>query len=62
VQEGLNVCAGGLKAKTLFIYSVSYFNMGGLELFVGAKPTKDPCGEELPARSAIERSEHFKHL
>jgi len=36
--------------------------MGGLELFVGAKPTKDPCGEELPARSAIERSEHFKHL
>jgi len=33
VQGGLNVCVEGLNAKTLFIYSASYFNLGGLELF-----------------------------
>jgi len=32
-----------LKAKSLFIYSVSYFNLVGLgALFGGAKPTKAP--------------------
>jgi len=34
---------GGLNAKTQFIYSISYFNLGGLgALFGGAKPTKVP--------------------
>ena len=32
---GLNVCEGGLNAKTLLIYSVTYFNLGGLELCLG---------------------------
>jgi len=34
---------GGLNAKTLFIYSIAYFNLGGLgALFGAAKPTKAP--------------------
>ena len=34
---------GGLNAKTQFIYSISYFNLGGLgALFGGTKPTKVP--------------------
>jgi len=48
---GFYVCAGGLErlckglvnAKTYFIYSASYFNLGGLgALFGVAKPTKAP--------------------
>jgi len=35
-----------LNAKTLFVYSISYFNLGGIgALFGGAKPTKDPRGD-----------------
>jgi len=38
---GMNVCAGDLNAKTLFIYSISDFNLGALgALFGGYKPTK----------------------
>ena len=33
---------GGLNAKTLFVYSISYFNLGVLELCLGSKPTKAP--------------------
>jgi len=43
---------GSLNAKTLFIYSISYFNLGGLgALFGVAKPTKGPRGDgtDLPA-------------
>ena len=37
---------GGLNAKTLFIESISYFNLGRLGAFFrGAKPTKDPRGD-----------------
>jgi len=37
---------GRLNAKTLFFYSVSYFNLGGLgALFEGDKPTEAPRGD-----------------
>jgi len=44
--EGLYVCAGGLTLKKLtktpLIYSVSYFNLGGLGAFGGASPPQPP--------------------
>ena len=46
---GLDVCAGGL---TLFIYSISYFNLGGLgALFGGLNPPKPPRGDETGPKS-----------
>ena len=37
---------GGLSAKTLYIYSVSYFNFGGLGAFFGGlSPPKLPRGD-----------------
>jgi len=37
---------GGLNAKAVFNYNVSYFNLGGFgALFCGAKPTKAPRGD-----------------
>jgi len=51
---GLYVCAGGLDIlifdKTSLIYSVSYFNLGGLELCLeGLSSTKSPVAMGLNA-------------
>jgi len=49
-REALRLCKG-LERKTLFIYSVSYFNLEGLKLHLGGlippKPTRgDGTGED----------------
>jgi len=42
----------GLNAKTQFIYSISYFNLGGLEFVWRAKPTKAPRGDKTEHNAA----------
>jgi len=45
---GLYVCAGGLNAKTLFIYCVSYFSFGGLgAVFARLSPPKPFRGDGI---------------
>jgi len=48
--------------KNPLIYSVSYFNFGGLVAFWGAKPTKAPVATELVTNRRLFRKLYYQTM